>query len=248
MSHETDGRRSVTLEGSVAVVTGASSGIGRATALALAIEGATVSLAARRVDRLDALVEEIGSTGGTAKAIPTDMRDQQQITAMVESTRSAFGRIDILVNSAGVGHWNALGEATLEDLRDEIEVNLLGLMTATRLVLPVMQEQGSGDIVIVSSLSGRGPGPGWPGYTASKWGLTGFSESIRRDLRDKRIRVTLIEPGEVATEMQTEDEIAAQRMLEAEDVAGAIVYAVTRPPHVCIGDIQLFSIPDPPAE
>ena len=234
----------VNLEGTVAVVTGASSGIGGATARALATEGARVVLAARRADRLAALAGEIEAAGGAALSVPTDARDTQASENLVDQTLSAFGRIDILVNSAGVGYWDAVADADIEKWREEMEVNLLGLMAATRLVLPTMLEQGSGDIVNVSSLSGRSPGPEEPGYTATKWGLTGFTESIRRDLRKKRIRVTLIEPGAVATEMQSEEDIESMRMLEAQDVADTIVYAVTRPPHVCIGDIQIYPLPD----
>ena len=234
----------VSLEGTVALVTGASSGIGGATASALAAEGARVVLAARRADRLADLAGKIEASGGAALAVPTDARDTEASKALVDETLSAFGRIDILVNSAGVGYWDAVADADIEKWREEIEVNLLGVMATTRHVLPTMLEQGSGDIVNVSSLSGRSPGPDEPGYTATKWGLTGFTESIRRDLWKKRIRVTLIEPGEVATEMQSKEDIASMRMLEAGDVADAIVYAVTRPPHVCIGDVQIYPLPD----
>lgn len=227
----------------VAVVTGASSGIGRATAKALAAEGMRVALVARRSANLETLAHEIERDGGRSITLPTDVRDKRQILSMLETTLMTFGRVDILVNSAGVIHWKALADADPDEWHHEMEVNLLALMDVTHAAVTLMLEHGGGHIVNVSSLIGRYPGPGGPGYTTSKWGVSGFTESIRRDptLRQGRIQVTLIEPGEVDTPMQPDEDRESMHMLDPEDVADAIVYAVSRPEHVCVWGIQLLS-------
>lgn len=232
----------VTLSGEVAVVTGASSGIGRATAKVLSDEGAVVGLAARTESKLETLAEEIESDGGKALVLPTDVRDREQVASMIATTRENYDRLDILVNNAGVGHWDNQGivDGDLDQWRREIEANLLGLMTGTHLAARAMREQGAGDIVNVSSLSDRYPSPEFPAYVASKYGVRGFTGSALRDLRDDGIRVTLIEPGEVATPMQPEEEIESTPMLDPVDVADAILYAVSRPDHVCINDVQII--------
>ena len=229
------------LEGSVAAVTGASSGIGAATAVALAREGMTVALLARRVDRLEAVAADVERAGGIAQLVPVDVRDGELLTNAVDDVARRWGRLDILVNNAGVGYWERTVDANPADWRHEVEVNLIAPMFATSAAVPHMLARGAGHIVNVSSLASRGPGPSWAGYAASKAGLNIFSESVQADLRGNGIRVTLVETGEVATEMQSEAEIASMPMLLADDVADAILYAVTRPSHVCIADIQMFS-------
>lgn len=224
----------------VALVTGASSGIGRATATALGEAGARVGLAARSEATLQTVVDEIEADGGEAVAIPTDVRDEEQVASMVETTCDVFGGVDVLVNNAGVGHWESIANADPDEWRREVEVNLLGVMNATRAAVPVMQDRGSGHVVNVSSMNARYPDPDWPGYTASKFGVNGFSEAILQDVRTDGIRVTVIEPGDVDTAMQTEETRAARRMLDPEDVADAVVFAVSRPDHVCVNDIQLL--------
>lgn len=230
----------VELADRVALVTGASSGIGRATALELAAAGARVGLAARTESALADLAATIEDTGGSAHVVPTDLRSEDQVVSMVESTHEAFGRLDILVNNAGVGYWDPIAEADRDAWRQELEVNLLGLMFATHVAVPILLEQGSGHVVNVSSLSGRYPGPEWPSYSASKFGVRGFTGSILRDLREDGLRVTMIEPGEVDTPMQEAELRGAEGILGPADVADAIVYAVTRPEHVCVNDIQLI--------
>jgi NADP-dependent 3-hydroxy acid dehydrogenase YdfG len=150
------------------------------------------------------------------------------------------------VNSAGVGPWEPLGlaDGKVELWQDEIEINLVALMAATQAAARKMIPQGSGHIVNVSSMAGRFPAVGATGYVTSKWGVTGFTQGARIELRKHGIRVTLIEPGEVATPMQPEDDLATKRMLSAEDVADAIVYAVTRPEHVLVNDIQIVPMPE----
>ena len=227
------------LEGKIAIVTGASSGIGETTAKALAQEGVKVGLSARREKELERVAAEIEQQGGTALVLPTDLRQRDQISAMVDRTVATFGTLDILINNAGFGHWEPIANADIDAWQNEIELNLQGVMYTTRYAVDIMLKQSSGHIINVSSLAGRNPGPGWPGYSASKWGLTGFSLSIGRDLSKKGIRVTLIEPGEVDTPMQDEEDRAKGHFLAPEDIANAILYALTQPSNVCIMSIQL---------
>lgn len=226
----------------IALVTGASSGIGKATAKALADVGVLVGLASRRTEELEMLADDIKAMGGRVVVIPTDLRNEDQIASMVATTLQTFGGLDILVNNAGVGHWKPVADADPDEWRRELEVNLLGLMNVTRIATKAMLKQGSGHIVNVSSLSGRYAGPGWPGYSASKFGVNGFTESILYDLRENGIRVTLIEPGAVDAPMQSDADRESGRFLNPEDVADAIIYAVSRPEHVCISDIQLLAL------
>lgn len=229
------------LKGKTAIVTGASSGIGESTAKALALAGVKVGLSARRLSELERVSLEIEEKGGTALVLPTDLRQQEQISAMIDKTIKTFGTLDILINNAGFGHWEPIANADIEAWRNEIELNLQATMFAARFAVDVMLKQGSGHIINVSSLAGRNPGPGWPGYSASKWGLTGFSLSISRDLPQKGIRVTLIEPGAVDTPMQNEEDRGTGKFLNPEDVTNSILFALSQPPHVCIESIQLFS-------
>ena len=231
----------MTLDGCVAVVTGASSGIGAATAVALARHGATVALLARRVDRLEAVAADVEQAGGVAQVLAVDVRDGERLTDAIEQVVRRWGRLDILVNNAGVGYWERTIDANPENWRHEVEVNLIGPMFATRAAVPHMLEGGKGHIVNVSSLASRGPGPSWAGYAASKAGLNSFSESVLSDLRGQGIKVTLIETGEVASEMQSDEEIASMSMLSAEDVAETILFALTRTANVCISDVQMFA-------
>lgn len=229
------------LAAKTAVVTGASSGIGRATATELADEGARVVVAARSTSELEALADEIEASGGEALVVTTDVRDREQVESVIETAYDAFGGLDIMVNNAGVGHWEREGivDGDLEEWRTEIEVNLLGVMYGTQLAAAVMEEAGAGDIVNIGSGAGRYPFPEWPSYVASKYGVRGFTGSALRNLREAGIRVTHIEPGEVATPIQPEEDIESRQMLAPEDVADAIVYAVSRPATVCISDLTI---------
>jgi len=225
----------------VAVVTGASSGIGAATAIALARHGATVALIARRIDRLESVARDVEHAGGTAHVIPQDVRDGAGLARAIGETAERYGRLDILINNAGFGYWERTADADPEQWRNEVEVNLLAPMFATSAALVHMIAAGAGHIVNVSSLASRGPAPEGAGYAASKAGLNVFSESVLVDLNRQGIKVTLLETGEVATEMQSEQDIASINMLAADDVADAIMFVLTRPSHVCITDIQMFS-------
>ncbi|MFQ4141264.1 SDR family NAD(P)-dependent oxidoreductase [Chlorogloeopsis sp. ULAP02] len=238
------------LEGKVAIVTGASAGIGEATALALAAEGAKVVLAARRGDRLDALAQRIASSGGSALPIMTDVTDETQVKNLVQKTNAEFERIDILVNNAGVAFVGAIDGANTSDWRRMIDINVLGLLYATHAVLPILKAQGTGHIVNISSVAGRTAREGIGVYNATKWGVNGFSEALRKEVCKHNIRVTIIEPGLVNTEINDHitDPIAKQRSeerrrsiapLESEDVAAAIIYAVTQPQRVNINEILI---------
>ncbi|MDX2211991.1 MAG: SDR family NAD(P)-dependent oxidoreductase [Oculatellaceae cyanobacterium bins.114] len=242
--------RSGKLTDKVAIVTGASSGIGEATALALAAEGATVAIAARRSDRLEVLARRITDMKGQVLSITADIADEAQVNNMVRQTHAKFGRVDILVNNAGVMLLGPIDGANTEDWRRMINLNVLGLMYATHAVLPLMKTQGIGHIVNISSVAGRVANANTGVYNASKWAVGAFSESLRKEVYQNNIRVTIIEPGLVATELPqhitntTAKENAmgfygSLKNLESEDIAAAIVYAVTQPPHVNVNEILI---------
>jgi clavulanate-9-aldehyde reducatase len=233
------------------VVTGASSGIGEATALALAREGAAVALGARRKDRLDDLAKRIADSGGRAVPIEVDVTDADQASQLVETAHAQLGHISILVNNAGLMLLGPLEGADPADWRRMLEVNLLGLLWCTRAALPLMREGGGGDIVNVSSVAGRRADAGAAVYNMTKWGVTGFSEALRQEALHAGIRVTCVEPGFVATELQGHNtnplvRQATERMreqigkvLDAEDIASAIVFAASQPAHVNLNEIMV---------
>jgi NADP-dependent 3-hydroxy acid dehydrogenase YdfG len=237
------------LEGKVAAITGASSGIGEATALALAGAGAAVALAARREDRIAALAERIGEEGHRAVASATDITDEGQARGFVERTASELGGIDVLINNAGVMLLGPVEGADTEEWRRMVHVNLLGLLYCTHAALPLMRERGGGHIVNVSSVAGRTARAGAAVYNLTKWGVVAFSEALRQEALHSNIRVTAVEPGYVATELQghntnplvvegtkqMRDQIG--EVLEAQDIAEAILYAVAQPPRVSINEI-----------
>jgi NADP-dependent 3-hydroxy acid dehydrogenase YdfG len=237
------------LQGKVCIITGASSGIGAATAKRLAAGGAAVALAGRREDRLQELVDEISGAGGKALAVKTDVTDEDDAGAMIERTKSELGRVDVLVNNAGVMLLGPIQDADTEEWRRMVNVNLLGLFYATHAALPVMREQQSGHIVNVSSVAGRTASLGVGVYNATKWGVVGFSEALRQEALHLNVRVTVIEPGYVVTELQghvthplaraaiEQMEKDTKAPLQAEDIAEAINYAVSQPPHVNVNEI-----------
>jgi len=234
----------------VAVITGASSGIGEETALALAREGAKLVLAARREDRLRVLAEKIEDAGGKAVVFPADLRDASMAEACVEKAVEVFGRVDILVNNAGSMLLSPIDRAEPSDWQSMIEINLLSLMYTSRAALIRMRAQRSGHIVNISSVAGRSAGPTAGGYNASKWGVNGFSEALRREAHQDGIRVTVIEPGVVATELTQhipdeetrtnyEARVGEMEPLESEDIAAAILYALTQPRRVNVNEILI---------
>jgi NADP-dependent 3-hydroxy acid dehydrogenase YdfG len=238
------------LEGKVALITGASSGIGEATAVALAREGAAVALGARRADRLESLRERIEADGGRATAIEVDVADEAQARAFVERAREELGGIDILVNNAGLMLLGPVTGADTDEWCRMVDVNLLGLLYCTHAALGPMTEQGSGHIVNLSSVAGRVASLGSAVYNLTKWGVGGFSEGLRQEVLHAGIRVTIVEPGFVETELQSHntnpmvvEQLEKMRKqaepLQAEDIAGAIAYAVTRPPHVSVNEVLI---------
>ena len=234
------------LEGKVAAITGASSGIGEATAIALAGAGAKVSLAARRKDRLDALAEKIGDG---ALAIEADIGDEDQARAFIQQTKDELGGLDILVNNAGVMLLGPLLAQQGEEWRTMVNVNVLGLVYCSHAALAHMAEQQSGHIVNVSSVAGRTTAAGSAVYNFTKWGVVGFSDALRQEASHVNVRVTCVEPGFVDTELQGHNtnpvvvkamekaRESLDKVLESEDIAQAILYAVSQPEHVAINEI-----------
>ena len=238
------------LSNKVALVTGASSGIGEATAKALAQEGAAVALVARRKERLDDLAKQIQDAGGKVAVIVSDLSEAGQASAVVAQTVSALGGLDIVVNNAGVMLLGPLSGGDPTDLERMMTLNVTALMLLSQAALQAMKPRKSGHIVNISSVSGRGASPISAGYSASKWAVGGFSEGLRQEARQDNIRVTVIEPGVVATELtdhithtQTKDmyegRIKDMTPLESEDIAAAVIYAVTQPTRVNVNEILI---------
>lgn len=238
------------LDAKVAIITGASSGIGEATAIALAAEGATVAIAARRGDRLEALAKRIADRGGKALPIVTDITDETQTNNLINQTNADLGKVDIMVNNAGVALTGNIAGGNTSDWRRMFDVNVFGVLYTTHAVLPIFQAQGSGHIVNISSVAGRIARAGVGIYNATKWGVNAISESLRQELLKDNIRVTVIEPGLVETEINNhvtdpvakknvEERLKAITPLQSEDIAAAIAYAVTQPPHVNVNEILI---------
>jgi NADP-dependent 3-hydroxy acid dehydrogenase YdfG len=239
------------LDGKVAAVTGASSGIGAATARMLADAGAAVALGARRVDRLAALASGIDESGGRALAIELDVAKEQSANAFVAEAKSQLGGLDILVNNAGVMLLGPVEGAPTDQWRTMVNVNVLGLLYCTHAALPVMREAGGGHIVNISSVAGRSANAGSAVYNLTKFGVGAFSEALRQEVSPAGIRTTIIEPGFVDTELQGHNEHPAVRegiekmrqalpeVLQAEDIAGAILYAVTQPQRVDVNEVLI---------
>jgi NADP-dependent 3-hydroxy acid dehydrogenase YdfG len=239
------------LDGTVALVTGASSGIGEATAVALAAEGAQVAVAARRRDRLEALADRIGRD--QVLVLETDVTDEAQARDMVDRTVSRFGRLDTLVNNAGVMLLGPIVDAPVEEWRRMVELNVLGLLYCTHAALPHLLSAAEADprrvadVVNVSSVAGRVARLGSGVYNATKFGVVAFSESLRQEVTRRHVRVTVIEPGAVATELAThlrpevlEGMMATfgqMEMLQSEDIAESIAFTVTRPRRMAVNEV-----------
>ena len=239
------------INGKVVAITGASSGIGEATALACVEAGAKVALGARRTDRIEALATRIRDGGGEAVAIETDVADEASARAFVEGAREQLGGLHGLVNNAGVMLLGPVEGADTDQWRTMVEVNCLGLLYCTHAALPIMREEGAGHVVNVSSVAGRVAALGSAVYNLTKWGVVGFSEGLRQEALHANVRVTIIEPGFVETELQGHNEgnpIVMQAMekmreqiepLQASDIAEAIAFALTRAQHVAINEVLI---------
>jgi NADP-dependent 3-hydroxy acid dehydrogenase YdfG len=231
----------------VVAITGASSGIGEATAVALAAAGAKVALAARRADRLEEIEARIAADGGEALAIPTDVADEAQANAFVAAAGEHFGRLDALVNNAGVMQLGPIEGAPTEEWRRMVDVNVFGVLYCTHAALPIMREAGGGHIVNVSSVGGKVVGTYSGVYSLTKFGLGAFTEALRRESIAAGIRVTLVVPGSTATELRshTREEVLAETVqafagvtpLDPADIAAAIISALAQPPNVSISEI-----------
>jgi len=241
------------LDGTVALVTGASSGIGETTALALADAGAAVALVARRRDRLDELEERITAAGGSAVAVEADIADREQAEAAVAQAIAELGRVDIVVNNAGLMRIGPVADADPVDWDQMLSVNVQGLLYVTRAALPHLiraaadEPRQVADVVNISSTGGRVARPGTAVYSLTKFGIGAFSEAVRQEVLGERVRVGLVEPGTVQTEITThlpaEDRAALDRRnagmvkLEPSDIADAVVYMVTRDRRVAVNEI-----------
>jgi NADP-dependent 3-hydroxy acid dehydrogenase YdfG len=242
------------LEGTVALVTGASSGIGEATARSLAAHGAAVAVVARRKDRLDALVSELESDGGRALALEADITEREQAVAAVERTAEELGRLDILVNNAGVMLLGPAADAPIEEWERMVALNVTGLLYAAHAALPHLTRAAQddprrvADLVNVSSVAGRRATAGSGVYNATKHAVNAFSEALRQEVTTQHVRVAVIEPGAVVTELtdHLRPEIREQlrsgfdfERLRAEEIADAIAYVVTRARHVAINELLI---------
>jgi NADP-dependent 3-hydroxy acid dehydrogenase YdfG len=241
------------LDGTAALVTGASSGIGEATALALASEGASVALAARRKDRLEEVAAAISQHGGTALTIESDVTDQHQAVAAIERTVSKFGRLDTLVNDAGVMLLGPAVGAPLDEWQRMVELNVLGLLYCTHAALPHLLEAANreprrvADVVNISSVAGRFARNGNGVYALTKFGVGAFSESLRQEVTSRYVRVSLVEPGATATELaghnrpEILESIRSQfgQTMAPEVIADAIRYIITRPREVTVNEILI---------
>lgn len=238
------------LDGKTALITGASSGIGEATAIALARAGASVAIAARRVDRLEALAARIKAEDGRAAVITADFSREEQAISAVTQAQDQLGQVDILINNAGVMYLEPIAEADLGRWRHMFELNVLGLIAATQAAIAPMRQRRDGHIVNIASTAGRFANPNGGGYSGTKFAVVAFSESLRKEVYKDNVRVTVVEPGVVETELR--DHVAhaeaqtainayadSMRQLKAQDVANAILFAVSQPDYVSINEILM---------
>lgn len=235
------------LDGVTAIVTGASSGIGEATARALSAEGATVALLARREDRLTGLAAELGR----ASVHPVDVTDDDALHAAVDAVAEQHGAVDVLVNNAGFGVWGPAADADVADWRKVVDINLTGVLSTTHAALSHLARaavgpRGVADVVTISSVAGRTvPTPASNVYAATKHGVGAFSEALRQEYAEQHVRVGLVEPGLVTSEMTTSghghapDATAAsdRQVLDPADIADAVVYMVVRPRHAAVNEM-----------
>jgi NADP-dependent 3-hydroxy acid dehydrogenase YdfG len=243
------------LDGTVALVTGASSGIGEATARALAGQGASVALAARRKERLDDLATRITGDGGRALVIEADITDQAQAIAAVEQTAGEFGRLDTVINNAGVMLLGPIEDAPIEEWDRMLGINVHGMLYVAHAALPHLltaaesEPRRVADLVNISSVAGRVPRTMNGVYSLTKHGVGAFSESLRQEVTKRHVRVSLVEPGGTATELSSHlrpeirerslQRFAGVERLQADDIADAITYIVTRPRHVAVNEVLI---------
>jgi NADP-dependent 3-hydroxy acid dehydrogenase YdfG len=243
MKSDTDTR----ISGKIVVITGASSGLGEATARYLAARGATVVLGARRIERLHALVDEITKAGGTASSIATDVTDPAQVQALVDSAVEKHGRIDVLLNNAGIMPHSPLDRRKIDDWNRTIDINIKGVLYGIAAALPHMQRQNAGHIINVSSVAGHKVGKNNAVYAATKTAVRVLTEGLRQEVKPWNLRTTIISPGAVATELPssiTEADVAKgigafyeEYAIPAESLARAVAFAIAQPEDVDINEI-----------
>ena len=235
------------IEGKVVVITGASSGLGEATARLLSKEGAIVVLGARRADRLRSLVDELISQDGKAVAMTTDVTQRDQVQKLVDAAVQAYGRIDVIINNAGVMPQSLLEQLKVDEWDQMIDVNIKGVLYGIAAALPYMQKQKAGHIINVSSVAGHKVGPGSSVYAATKYAVRALSEGLRQEVKPYNIRTTVISPGAVATELPNTitDAAVGERIknfyanvaIPADSFARAVAFAMSQPEDVDINEI-----------
>lgn len=235
------------IAGKIVVITGASSGLGEATARRLSAHGASVVLGARRADRIQALADELNSGGGKALALPTDVTDHNQVKQLVDAAVQTYGRVDVMLNNAGLMPRALLERLTIDDWDRTIDVNIKGVLYGIAAALPYMKEQMSGHIINVSSVAGHKVSPETAVYSATKHAVRVISEGLRQEVKPYNIRTTIISPGAVTSELPssiTEPEIAERVQkfydefaIPADSFARAVVYSMSQPDDVDINEI-----------
>ena len=235
------------IKGKVVVITGASSGLGAATARLLSAEGANVMLGARRVDRIQSLADELNAKGGKAIAIATDVTDHDQVKNLVDAAVQKYGRIDVMINNAGLMPHSPLERLKIDDWNRTIDVNIKGVLYGIAAALPYMKQQKSGHIINVSSVAGHKVTPNGAVYCATKHAVRALSEGLRVEVKPYNIRTTIISPGAVATELPnsiTEPDVAAgiskfykETAIPADSFARTVAFAMSQPDDVDINEI-----------
>ncbi len=236
------------LRGKVALVTGASSGIGAALARALAGQGARVAIAARRGERIQALAAELTATGAEVLAIPTDVTDEAAVRALIAQTVERFGGLDVLIPNAGFGGRAAIVEGNTARWKEMLDTNIYGVLLTLHHGVPHLLARGGGDVVLLGSVAGRTVTTGGAAYSASKFAVRAISEALRQEMSRQRVRVTLLEPGVVASEFQAvagyppgfiDNWLGGTPPLQPADVASAVLAVLALPPHVSLNEILL---------
>jgi 3-oxoacyl-[acyl-carrier protein] reductase len=231
----------MSLKGHVALVTGAGRGIGKAISIALAAQGATVILVSRTVSELESVREEIRSDGGTAEVMRVDVTQEREIRGLFESVKNRFGRLDVLVNNAGIGRFVNVRDMSVDDFDQMWSLNVRGLFLCTQQAIQLMEAQKGGMIVNISSLAGKNSFVGGAGYAATKWALMGFSKCLMLEERQFNIRVVTICPGSVDTSFSGNDASSERsgKILSPQDVADTVVAAVLMPPRAMVSEIDI---------
>ena len=235
------------IEGKVVVITGASSGLGEATARLLSAQDASVVLGARRIDRLRVLADELSRRGGKALAVPTDVVQCDQVKRLVDAAVQTYGRIDVMINNAGLMPQALLERLKIDEWNQMIDVNIKGVLYGIAAALPHMKQQKAGHFINVSSVAGHRVGPGFAVYAATKYAVRALSEGLRQEVKPYNIRTTVISPGAVATELPNTvtDPQAAERIrkfyaevaIPAESFARAVAFAMSQPEEVDVNEI-----------